>query len=369
MPESGGRARKHAGYDPQWHQGDLFGELHLATGDDVEASGRADPRRFLRGLVLCGTIALAATWLSEHYMMPAIVVGLLLGLALNFAAHDRRAFPGLALASNQGLKLGIVLIGFQVTYAQISEIGFVPLAALVAIMACAFGGGLIAARLSGQSSHSGILAGGATAICGASAALALYGIVGKDRVSHAQFALTLLCIALASAASMMLYPVLAETLGLSDRTAGFLIGAAVHDVAQAIGGGYSISDVAGVQATIIKLARVALLAPVVLITSLAIGSRDQSGSGSILQRLVPPWFILGFLAVASVNSMIEIPPVIGETAGLCAKAMLLLAVVATALGARTDLIRELGWRAAMPVVGATASSCIAAVAATLLFLR
>src|SRR3546814_20241680 len=90
-----------------------------------------------------------------------------------------------------------------------------------------------------------LLAGGATAIGGASAALALWSLIGDKRVDQARFTLTLVGITVASALAMTLYPVLAAQLGLTDAQAGFLIGASIHDVAQAIGGGFSFSQPAG----------------------------------------------------------------------------------------------------------------------------
>src|SRR3546814_7573615 len=87
-----------------------------------------------------------------------------------------------------------------------------------------------------------LLAGGATAIGGASAALALWSLIGDRRIDQARFTLTLVGITVASALAMTLYPVLAAQIGLSDMQAGFLIGASIHDVAQAIGGGFSFSQ-------------------------------------------------------------------------------------------------------------------------------
>lgn len=349
--------------------GDLYGELQFV------AAAEEEPKRFLRlshygpGLVLCGTLAIAATWLGEHYNMPTILLGLLLGLALNFTAFDPRAHAGLDLVASQGLRVGIVLIGLQVTLMQIVEIGLGPFIALLAIMGVTFAGGMLGARFSGQSRYAGVLAGGATAICGASAALALYGVIGKDRVPQAQFALTLLCVALASAMAMTVYPALAAQLGFDDRAAGFLIGASVHDVAQAIGGGYSYSDAAGAEAAIIKLSRVALLAPLVLLTSLWLGAGNTSKPKSLVKRLSPPWFVMAFLALAVLNSLVPIPAQVSEGANVLAKALLLMAVSATALRSRTDLIAQLGWRATMPVLGATLASFCSALVFTFLVLR
>src|SRR3546814_7238663 len=121
---------------------------------------------------------------------------------------------------------------------------------LVLIMLAVIVATVAAAPLFRQDKQAALLAGGATAICGASAALALYSLIGDKRIDQARFTLTLVGITVASALAMTLYPVLASQLGLTDAQAGFLIGASVHDVAQAIGGGFSFSQPAGEVATI-----------------------------------------------------------------------------------------------------------------------
>jgi uncharacterized integral membrane protein (TIGR00698 family) len=344
-------------WDTLPHGGDLFGEIHLAETTPASPAQRAP---LFPGLALCAVAAAAAAWLSEHYGFPIILLGLLVGLALNFISHDPRSHAGLDFASRTCLRWGIVVLGLQVTTTQIAALGPAPFAALGVVMAVTIAAGMAGARIAGQSRYAGILAGGATAICGASAALALYGVIGKDRLSQAQFALTLVGISLASAFAMSVYPVLASELGLSDGQAGFLIGASIHDVAQAIGGGYAFSDPAGNYATIVKLARVAMLAPLVALASLAIGPAEGTPQGPIWKRLALPWFILAFLAVVALNSAVTFPQPLVENGLILSKGLLLLAVTATAMRSRMDLLLEMGWRAAVPVVTATLASFAAA---------
>ncbi len=353
-------------WDSLPHGGDLFGEMQLAQASQPGSKPKAP---LFPGLALCGVAAAAAAWLSEHYGFPIILLGLLVGLALNFISHDPRSHAGLDFAARTCLRWGIVVLGLQVTLAQVVALGPAPFAALGVVMAVTIAAGLAGARLAGQSRFAGILAGGATAICGASAALALYGVIGKNRLSQAQFALTLVGVSLASAFAMSVYPALAGELGLHDGQAGFLIGASIHDVAQAIGGGYAFSDAAGSYATIVKLSRVALLAPLVALTSLAIGPADEGdGTGSVWRRLALPWFILAFLAVVAVNSLVTIPPMVVTNGLIASKALLLLAVTATAMRSRMDLLLEMGWRATIPVATATIASFTCALGFAVLLL-
>jgi uncharacterized integral membrane protein (TIGR00698 family) len=343
---------------------DLFGEIHLAQ--DAPAPAPEERETVFHGLAICAIAAAAAAWLSEHYHFPIILLGLLIGLSLSFVAKDSRSHKGLDFASRTCLRLGVVLLGLQVTFSQIGSLGPEPFGALVAIMTVTFLAGIVGAKISGQSRYTGILAGGATAICGASAAMALYGVIGRERVSQAQFAITLVVVSLASALAMSLYPILAGYLGLSDSQAGFLIGASIHDVAQAIGGGYAFSETAGGYATIVKLSRVALLAPVVIATSFAIGKGDRAEGEPVWKRLALPWFIVAFFVVVLVNSMIAIPAPTRDFALGGSKGLLLIAVIATAMRSRLDLLMETGLRPAIPVAVATLVSFAASLASVLL---
>ena len=356
---------------PNWdaipYGGDLFGEMHLA--EHSQPSGEPSVKDSLfPGLAICGVASAAAAWLSEHYHFPIILLGLLVGLSLSFIARDIRTHKGLDFASRTCLRWGIVILGFQVTFMQIGALGVTPFLALVVVMGLTLLAGIVSARLFSQSSYAGLLAGGATAICGASAALALYGVIGKDRLSQAQFALTLVGISLASALAMSVYPILASYFDLSDQQAGFLIGASIHDVAQAIGGGYAFSDPAGSYATIVKLARVALLAPIVALVTLAIGAAGAPAGQAKWRRLALPWFITAFLATVALNSLVPIPAEYAAFALSASKGLLLLAVTATAMRSRMDLLLDMGWRATIPVLSATVISFLSALFFVVMFL-
>lgn len=345
--------------------GDLFGEMVLADSA-AAAAARAERKplsRFVPGLAICAIAGAAAAWLSQNYGVPVILAGLLVGLAMGFAAGDPRTHEGLDAVSRHGLRAGIVLLGFQVTAMQVMAMGLVPFAGLALVMLAALLAALAAARATGQSPAIGLLGGGATAICGASAALALYGVIGRERVDQAQFTLTLVILAAASAIALVTYPPLARMLAFSDAQAGFLTGAAIHDVAQAIGAGFAVSDSAGAQATVVKLTRVALLAPLVTLAALWI-ARVQPLPAGVGKARVPmlPGFILAFLAMVAVNSLVALPADVAGWALTASKTLLLLAVTATAMRTRTELLLGLGWRAVMPVLAATVASLAAALA-------
>lgn len=293
---------------------------------DIEPSPKASWRGYMPGLLVVGAGTLAAGFISDHYGAPLTLMALLIGLALNFLSDDARLNAGLGLASRSLLRWGIVLIGVRVTFGQIAALGPVALAAIVVIVALVIGAGVLGARRLGFSDAFGVLAGGAVAICGASAALALATTLGERRINQGQLTLVLVGISAMSAAALVLYPILAHMLALSDLKAGFMLGAAIHDVAQTLGAGYAYSPDAGEIAAIVKLTRVALLAPVLAVVALFF--RPDDGGA---KRQGVPWFVIGFFALAGVNSLGVIPALAASIAEQLATAMLACAVTATAI--------------------------------------
>jgi uncharacterized integral membrane protein (TIGR00698 family) len=320
---------------------DLYGDLL-----EPEARPEKGIKAFLPGLAMAGVAALAAAWLSEHYGAPLMLMGLLLGLSFNFTNQDERLHPGLGFASKTLLRLGIVLLGFRITIWQMAELGWAGFGAIALILGLVLGSGVVSARRFRLDSAFGVLAGGAVAICGASAALALAGVLGEKRVSQAQLTIVLVAIAAASAIAMPLYPLIGTALGYSDQQIGFLSGAAIHDVAQALGAGYSHSEAAGATATIVKLTRVALLAPTLTLVALAFPT-DETDKG----KGVPiPWFVVAFLGVALLNSFAPLPKAFTAGAGQAATGLLVLAVTATGIRSPMQMMMTMGWRSAVPVI-------------------
>lgn len=343
---------------------DLFGDLLEIEAPSAPPRAKSTILSHAPGLAITALAALAAAWLGDHYHAPLMLMGLLIGLAFNFLNADARLHPGLGFASKTLLRWGIVLVGLQVTIWQIAALGWPSFVAIGLMILLVMGAGTLTARTLGFGSAFGILAGGSVAICGASAALALSSALGEKRVNQAQLTLVLVAVSAASALAMSLYPILATLLGLSPHAAGFLIGASIHDVAQALGAGYSLGEVQGQTAAIVKLTRVALLAPTLLLVTLALPKDEDHKTGAP----IVPWFIVAFLGLTLFNSLVSLPPVVASTAKIGTSALLLLAVVATGIRSPMNLLLKQGWRASMPVVAATLVSFMLALgAAKLLF--
>ncbi|MBC7505341.1 MAG: putative sulfate exporter family transporter [Sandarakinorhabdus sp.] len=297
---------------------------------DIEATPKVGVRDYLPGLIVAVLATMAAASLNQRYGAPLTLMALLIGLALNFLSADRRLTPGLTLASRELLRWAIVLVGARITLAQIAALGPEALVMVVITVAAAIAAGVVAARLLGFSVSFGVLAGGAVAICGGSAAMALSATLGERRVRQSELTLVLVGISAMSAAAMMVYPAIAHSLHFSDAQAGYFLGGSVHDVAQALGAGYAFSPSAGETATIVKLARVALLAPVLGVIALIFPAQLEI-TGAKSKTAMVPWFVLGFFAVAGVNSTGIIPVAISHIAADAAAWMLAVSVAATAI--------------------------------------
>jgi uncharacterized integral membrane protein (TIGR00698 family) len=286
-------------------------------------------RRMAPGLLLVGVIAAAATFLSEHYGGPAMLFALLLGTAFNFLATDERTAPGVAFASKSLLRLGVALLGARVTASEIAALGWQTAAAIVFLIALTIATGFVAARFAGRGWRFALLTGGSVAICGASAALALAAAIPKNDLLERNTLFTVVSVTTLSTVAMVLYPLLFAALGMSETQMGFLIGATIHDVAQVVGAGYSVSEPAGDLAAVVKLMRVCLLPVVILIVVLVL--RGQGGEG----KAGLPAFVIGFIALATLNSLGLIPAPVVALLNEVARPVLITAIAA--IGVKTSL--------------------------------
>ena len=308
-------------------------------------------RLLFPGLVSAVTVALAAKFISEHYGAPVMLMALLLGMALTFLAEaGSAAEPGIEFAARKLLRFGVALLGLGITVQQIASAGIGVVVVTFAGVALTVGAGVVLARMLGRSLPFGLLTGGAVAICGASAALAISSVLPRTDANHERDTIfTVIAVTALSTLAMILYPIIGAALGLSDHAMGVFFGATIHDVAQVVGAGYSVSDEAGATATFVKLLRVALLVPVVVVLSVVFKSRRPGQGGA----LPIPFFVIGFAALVLLGSADIIPA--QATAILLELSRWCLITAIAALGMKTSLkkLGEVGGGAIAIVCGLT----------------
>lgn len=277
------------------------------------------------------TLAMAATFVSEHYGAPVMLMALLLGMAFSFQSEEGRCIQGIQFTSTRLLKIGVALLGFRVSLSELFSLGAVPLVIIPIFVVSTIAVGVGIARLFGKDTVFGLLTGGAVAICGASAALALAAVLPKGKHGEQNTLFTVVAVTTLSTIAMILYPILFNSLGFSDHQTGFLIGATIHDVAQVVGAGYAVSEDAGNTATYVKMIRVALL-PIVVGAFVLMGrSRDQN----VGDQIPMPWFALGFAVFLLVNSLNVVPDILVQAANSSSQWLLVTAIAA--LGMKVSL--------------------------------
>ena len=281
------------------------------------------------GLLVAGTIALASTWLAQHYTAPVMLFALLFGMAFHFLHESGRCVAGIEFASRSVLRAGVALLGVRITLGQIATLGVVPVATVVVGVATTILFGLLLARRLDLPPMFGVLSGGAVAICGASAALAIASVLPRNENSERDTILTVVSVTALSTLAMILYPVFATSIGLDHKHAGVFIGGTIHDVAQVVGAGYMISPETGDIATYVKLLRVAMLLPVVFVISLM-----SARSGGERSRPSLPLFLVGFALLVLANSFGLLPRVAIDFANDVSRWCLVAAIAA--LGMKTS---------------------------------
>ena len=305
----------------------------------------------LPGVLTAITIALAASFLAERYDGPQLLFALLFGMAFNFAADGPRVKAGIEFASKKILRFGVALLGARIGMEQIVALGAAPAAIAVVAVSGTILFGWLLSRLLRRQAADGLLTGGAVAICGASAALAISAVLPQGR-DHQRFTLlTVVGVTTLSTIAMVLYPLIAESLGLDARGAAVFLGGSIHDVAQVVGAGFMISPEVGDGATLVKLLRVAMLVPVVLVFAQVY--RGAGGVDGAARPPLLPGFLVAFIALVVLNSVGVVPKAVATGLGDLSRWCLVVAIAA--LGVKTSFrqLAELGWQPVVMIVGET----------------
>lgn len=328
--------------------------LTTSIPDSPLRRAAATVRALAPGVLACGVIALAAQFLSDHYGAPTLLMALLLGIAFQFLSEEGAAVPGIVFTSKTVLRLGVALLGARMSFELLLGIGFDTIALCMLAVAATIGFALLAARVLGRGWRIALLTGGAVAICGASAAMAIAAVLPRNGHSERNLIFTVISVMLLSTAAMVAYPILCAALGFDDKATGIFLGATIHDVAQVVGAGFSVSDTAGEAATIVKLFRVTLLAPVVLAYSLSI--RHFVPEAATLDGARPPLlpgFVVGFIALAVANSVGVVPAPAAALMVDSSRWALVLGIAAVGMKTSMRSIREVGLTAIALVVAET----------------
>lgn len=317
----------------------------------------ADARRLSSGALLAAVIAFAAAFIAETRGGPTMLYALLLGMALHSVTAEGGARPGVDFAARRVLRVGVALLGARITLEQISGLGWGNVGLILAGVGATIAFGVVVSGLMGLDRRLGFLTGGATAICGASAAIAIAALLPRDEKSERELIFTIAGVTVLSTVAMIVYPMVVHLLRLTPEQAGIFLGGTIHDVAQVVGAGYSVSNEVGDYAVLTKMLRVAMLLPVVLALSVAAWRRTRTHVDSPREPLLPP-FLVAFVLLVTANSLGAIPRPVGATLNELSRGCLIVAMAA--VGLKTSLldIRKVGLGAAF-LLGAEAVFLVA----------
>jgi uncharacterized integral membrane protein (TIGR00698 family) len=303
------------------------------------------------GVALLGIVALGAWAVSTAFpTVSPLVAGVALGaLVVNVVRVPDVCRPGVERGGRRLLRIGIVLLGLRLSLGDLANLGVRGLGVVAVVVAATFFGTRWLARRLGVPDDLGLLVATGYSICGASAIAAMDGVVGADEEETA-YAITL--VTLCGTLAIFVLPVLGGPLGLHGDVFGSWVGGSVHDVGQVIATASHGGASAIAAATVVKLTRIVLLAPLVAGVALtrrraatAAGDLADAGEPSSATRPpILPLFVVGFLAAIVVRSSGVLPAGALDVAGTLEKIVLTMALVGLGMGVRLDRMRRLGGR-------------------------
>lgn len=302
---------------------------------------------YLPGLTLVGLLAAAAYGLRNMPGMMTfspMIIGILVGMtfANTFELPDR-ARLGVQFAGKKLLRVAVALLGLQITLAQVGALGVPGFAvAAIALFSTFFLTLWLGRKLGISPELTGLIAAGSS-ICGASAiAAADLSIRGRDE----DVAYAVSCVTIFGTIAMFAFPLLMPVLGLSPERYGVWSGAAIHEVAQVVGAGFQGGEDAGTIAIVVKLCRVLMLAPLLILMGLIAARATGKGPKDAAAARPPlvPLFLIAFVAIMLANSFGFVPAPVQS--GLVGITPVLLTLALTALGLGTDFrkLKRLGLR-------------------------
>ncbi|NWG23625.1 MAG: putative sulfate exporter family transporter [Pseudorhodoplanes sp.] len=288
--------------------------------------------------------------------IPAILLALFVGMILHPVARRPAFEAGLNFCVKRLLRWAVALLGIRIALSDIVALGLSTALLVVVSMAATLICGIALARLLRQDEAFGAIGGAATAVCGASAALATGAVTPDYKGKEADIVFVVIAVNALSTVAMILYPWLCVQLGWDDVATGIALGASIHDVAQVVGAGYAVSETAGNTAVIVKLFRVFLLLPVIVAIGYYFARR---GTERMAVRASVPGFAIAFLVLCMLNSAVShygglpfYPAIKGALSDLSAMGLL---VAIGALGASTSFAATfaIGWRRAVIILSTT----------------
>lgn len=288
--------------------------------------------------ILFALIPAAAAWLISPFIpfVNSIMMGLLLGIVIGNVHRINTKFDtGLSWSSSKGLEWSIIFLSFSINYKHIGELGFRSFLIIsLALLILLFSIRLLSRKLKCPGT-SGLLIGFGTAICGSSAIAALVPQLNSNRTDTG---MAIAVVNLLGTIMMLLFPFVLPLFDLNLADLGLIIGGSLHAVGNVAGAGYAMSGEIGDAAITIKLARVALLSPALILMHFMV--KNESGETKKI-KFKFPWYLWGFLIITFLNTFVPLPQMLLQSTKIGGEAVLTLAMTAIGMRVRImDLIKS-----------------------------
>lgn len=309
---------------------------------------------YLPGIALALLIAAAARFLESLlpvHIIGASVIALFIGMIINgFWQPAGMMAKGIVFTSKKLLKFAIILLGASLSIGTILNVGKLSLAVMCFTLLTCFGGGyFIGKALKLNWKLSNLISAG-TGICGGSAIAAIAPVIDAEDtdIAYAMSATFIFDMAM-----IVLFPIMGRAMGLSDMAYGLWAGTAVNDTSSVVAAGYAFTEAAGDFATMVKLTRTLAIIPTVIVfallqvhlkkkAALAAGANGGEIKANVKFTKLFPWFIVGFVALALVNSVGLIPAAVSLGAKEVSKFLMVAALAAIGLNTSFKDMRKSG---------------------------
>lgn len=312
-------------------------------------------RRLLPGVVLAAGVAVAAEGLARmeallfgQAWLGSLVLAILLGTAVRTArTPSERWTAGIAFSARTVLEVAVLLLGAAISTRTLADIGLPLVAGVAAVVVLGVIGGYGLCRMLGLAPKLALLVACGNAICGNSAIAAVAPVIGAgSRDVAASIAFT----AILGVAVVVLLPLAAPLFGLTAMQYGALAGLTVYAVPQVLAAAAPLGAVSIQVGTLVKLVRVLMLGPLVVMLSLAAARRGRGESGRRLRlRGLVPWFIVGFVILMAANSAGLLPPALAAAMTAVSGWLTVIAMAALGLGVDIRTVARAGPRVSLAV--------------------
>lgn len=297
----------------------------------------------LHGVLLITLFSLAAFYIGDMGFVKSLsfspmIVGIILGMLYANSLRNNLPdtwVPGILFCSKRILRIGIILYGFRLTFQDVTAVGLPAILIDAIIVTVTVGGGVLIGRLLKMDRSIALLTSVGSGICGAAAVL---GAESAINTKPYKTAVAVSTVVIFGTLSMFLYPVLYRNgvFDLSPELMGLFTGSTVHEVAHVVGAGNAMGQGVSNTAIIVKMIRVMMLVPALLIISWTVARNltKRDAAEQAKGKITIPWFAILFLVVIGFNSFNLLPVALVEWINQFDTFLLTMAM--TALGAETS---------------------------------